>query len=888
MDDELELNIAAPAPPKPRKPPVAAPNAGGAKRAGDTTKPAAAQQTGGAATAAGQQRTQGKGPGGPNKGYGDVGNGSAGRSGGDRPAGGAKGGQRQDGGRDWKQQKTGAGGGKAPGGFKRAGGGKSMDPEDPESLLRPADDDEEGDVMAALGLVASKEAKLRAEMEAVGRAPAAEREGVVDFDDDGEDGPRGKKRRTAGPGSTSGPGGPSTGPGSGGAIKATGRGNFTPGSLTHAAAAANAMAAGADAAAGWAQLGLAGSLVGQLETLGFASPTPIQRKVLPVLLAGRDCLVKAQTGSGKTLCYLLPIINDLQSHQPRISRGEGTHAIVLAPTRELCIQVSDVACALLKRYHWLVAGLLIGGENRAHEKARLRKGVTLLAASPGRLLDHLQSTAAFRTTELRWLVLDEADRLLDLGFEAKLRQIVDQINKRSSGAAPEGRGPGGSSTAAKVPKPTATAKVEEADPEDEDEEGGAQGGRGGRAGPGPGSAAAAGGGAGSGAAGERRQTVLLSATLHKQLGALTELAMRDPAVVGFDVEQTGKGGVRLVDGKPAPSGGAGGGGGEEAMATYTLPSTLRQTWIEVPAKERLVALAALLKSRTARRRVGGTKVVIFVSSCDGVEFLHHVLGDMWEAVAGSRLLPPACRLLKLHGDMLQAQRTETFAGFAKEGDGVLVCTDVAARGLDFPNVTCIIQYDVPGAPAEYVHRVGRSARMGAAGEAVLVLMPHEVPYVNLLRSRGVMLESESLDSLARWLPTPPEDALMSGGAGGKRAAKVARTAAEGAARQLAQHFHRTLSTAVSRDPHAAKLSNDAFRSYVRAYATHSGDIKRVFAVRNLHLGHVAHSFCQLETPTTLGNSGSQMDRKRRKREAAEAAQEQRRKKMKYAARRVTS
>ncbi|GIL86757.1 hypothetical protein Vretifemale_14993, partial [Volvox reticuliferus] len=331
--------------------------------------------------------------------------------------------------------------------FKRSAGGGGTDPDNPEELMRAPEpeEDQEDDLRAVMSLMAQREEALRQEEQQAAaarggkgaRAPAAEREGVVEFDDD-DDGEGGfRKRRRLNGDSGSGGGGSSaaaSGP------RATGRGNYVPGSLVHvgtnAAAAdgsrgANGAGANGSACNQWLELGLAASLGEQLATLGFVSPTPIQRSVLPVLMAGRDALVKAQTGSGKTLSYLLPIINDLQAQQPRITRAEGTFALMLAPTRELCIQVYDVATALLKRYHWLVPGLLIGGENRQHEKARLRKGMAVLVASPGRLLDHLESTAAFKTSNLRWLVLDEADRLLDLGFEAKLRQITEQLCKRA-------------------------------------------------------------------------------------------------------------------------------------------------------------------------------------------------------------------------------------------------------------------------------------------------------------------------------------------------------------------------------------------------------------------------------------------------------------------------
>ncbi|GIL51554.1 hypothetical protein Vafri_7499 [Volvox africanus] len=137
------------------------------------------------------------------------------------------------------------------------------------------------------------------------------------------------------------------------------------------------------------------------------------------------------------------------------------------------------------------------------------------------------------------------------------------------------------------------------------------------------------------------------------------------------------------------------------------------------------------------------------------------------------------------------------------------------------------------------------------------------------------------------MPAPPPDEVRP--VKGKSSnARDSGGASGGAARQLAQQLHRHVSMAVSHDPHAAKLANNAYRSFVRAYATHSGDIKRVFAVRNLHLGHVAHSFCLMETPTRLGSSASAADRKRRKWEAAATQEEERRRKMKRAARRISA
>ncbi|KAF6251247.1 DEAD-domain-containing protein [Scenedesmus sp. NREL 46B-D3] len=593
----------------------------------------------------------------------------------------------------------------------------------------------------------------------------------------------------------------------------------------------------------------------------------VQQRALPVLLAGRDALVRSPTGSGKTLAYLAPMLHSLQARQPRVARAEGTHALILVPTRELAVQVSDVLTALVRRFCWLVAGMLIGGEHRGHEKARLRKGVTLLVATPGRLLDHLQNTTSFRTERLSWLVLDEADRLLDLGFEAKLKAIIDALAARAAAAADN------------TFSPAAT-------------EGQLQ-----------------------------CQTVLLSATLHPGLAGLASLSMRQPVGVGFD--------AKLVDGRlqlqeaagdePGAQKQAGtGGGGAAGQEQFELPQQLQQRYVEVPAKARLVALIGVLRSRLRRSREA--KLVVFFSNCDSVDFHHALLqqpqpgrgqhdGTAAAAAAADgssdeagELLLGTCPVLKLHGDMKQPERTSSLVTFSKAASCVLLCTDVAARGLDFPAVSTIIQYDPSGDPAEYVHRVGRTARMGQQGEALLFLLPSEMPYAQLLQQQGVRLGQEQSGMLLQCLPAlvgkgGPSQAVQQlarkmwkgagggmgsvsdgskDGSGGSAAAAAGLEGLEGlpgvkreqaAAALLLQ---RQLAAMVSRDAELTRMATSAFRSFVRAYTTHPSALKHVFYVKGLHLGHLAASFGLREAPSRIGAAGSAAERKKRKQEGQHA------------------
>ena len=149
--------------------------------------------------------------------------------------------------------------------------------------------------------------------------------------------------------------------------------------------------------------------------VNLTTSTRVQSVAIPLLINQHNMLIKSQTGSGKTLAYLLPILHDIMSIQPQIQRSDGTRALILAPTRELCSQITDILMKLTQACVYIVGGLITGGEKRKSEKARLRKGVVILVSTPGRLLDHLKTTESFVVNQLKWIVLDEADRLLDMG-----------------------------------------------------------------------------------------------------------------------------------------------------------------------------------------------------------------------------------------------------------------------------------------------------------------------------------------------------------------------------------------------------------------------------------------------------------------------------------------
>ena len=267
---------------------------------------------------------------------------------------------------------------------------------------------------------------------------------------------------------------------------------------------------------------------------GFKHPTHVQKLSIPKLMQGKDALIKSETGSGKTLTYLLPIVTRLGEQKTRIQRKQGTRAIILLPTRELCVQIYEVLEQVLKPYHWIIPGQIVGGDKRKAEKARLRKGVNILAATPGRLIDHLKNSEAFKVTSLEYLVLDEADRLLDLGFEPQVTEILQLLKEK-------------------------LCRIE-------------------------------------------RQNILISATLDKNIRLLADKTLKDPVVI--DADETV---ANQTD--------------EKKTKKFTTPQQLAQHFVEVPLKQRFLALYGFLRDQVV---VKGRKVMVFLSCCDSVEY-HHTL-----------------------------------------------------------------------------------------------------------------------------------------------------------------------------------------------------------------------------------------------------------------------
>ncbi|NXS76594.1 DDX31 helicase, partial [Pandion haliaetus] len=402
----------------------------------------------------------------------------------------------------------------------------------------------------------------------------------------------------------------------------------------------------------------------------------VQKQTIPVLLQGKDALVRSQTGSGKTLAYGIPLVQSLQGMESKIQRSDGPYALILVPTRELALQSFDTMQKLLKPFAWIVPGVLMGGEKRKSEKARLRKGINILISTPGRLVDHIKSTECIHFRRTQWLIIDEADRILDLGFEKDVAVILNALNAER----------------------------------------------------------------------ETRQNVLLSATLTEGVTRLADISLNDPISISVadEIQKALQPASQTGRQASIPS-------NHMDQENFAVPEKLKQYVMMVPSKLRLVTLAAFILEKCKFEK--HHKMIIFFSSCEQVEFHYELLlkvlsGGLESEPPEHSSVSSAClQFLRLHGNMEQEERTEVFQEFLKSKTGMLLCTDVAARGLDLPQVTWIVQYNAPASPAEYIHRIGRTARIGCHGNSLLVLAPSEAEYVSLLASHKINVSEIKMEEV---------------------------------------------------------------------------------------------------------------------------------------------
>lgn len=373
-------------------------------------------------------------------------------------------------------------------------------------------------------------------------------------------------------------------------------------------------------------LGLSPEVLKAVEEVGYSTPTPIQEKAIPVVLMGRDVLGCAQTGTGKTAGFTLPMIDILSSGR---ARARMPRSLIIAPTRELAAQVSE-NFELYGKYGKLSMALLIGGSSFVEQEQKLDRGVDVLIATPGRLID-LFERGKILLADVKILVIDEADRMLDMGFMPDVERIVGLLPKI-------------------------------------------------------------------------RQTLFFSATMPPEIRRLADSFLMNPKEISVD---------------------------PPASAAETVTQGLLK--VRGAAKEKRAALRDLIRSEEVK------SALVFCNRKRDVDIVFRSMQRHGFSVAA------------LHGDMAQPVRMETLQTF-KDGEvQFLVCSDVAARGLDIPAVSHVFNFDVPSNPEDYVHRIGRTGRAGRSGKAFTLALPEEGKYLaSVVRMIGKEITKVALEGAESW------------------------------------------------------------------------------------------------------------------------------------------
>lgn len=444
-----------------------------------------------------------------------------------------------------------------------------------------------------------------------------------------------------------------------------------------------------------------------LAEAGFEFCTPVQAATIPLLCSYKDVAVDAATGSGKTLAFVVPLVEILR----RASSAPKPHQImgmIISPTRELSSQIYHVAQPFISTLPDVKSSLLVGGlEVKADVKKIEEEGANLLIGTPGRLYDIMERIDVLDFRNLEILILDEADRLLDMGFQKQISYIISRLPKL-------------------------------------------------------------------------RRTGLFSATQTEAVEELSKAGLRNP--VRVEVRAESKSQHTLAS--------------SQQLASSKTPLGLHLEYLECEADKKPSQLVDLLIKNKSK------KIIIYFMTCACV--------DYWGVVLPRLAVLRSLSLIPLHGRMKQTAREKALASFTSLSSGILLCTDVAARGLDIPGVDCIVQYDPPQDPNVFIHRVGRTARLGRQGSSIVFLSPKEEAYVEFLQIRRVPLQGRKFSDDAS--DVVPE-----------------------------------IQSAAKKDRDVMEKGLRAFVSYIRAYKEHH--CSYIFRWKELEIGKLAMGYGLLQLPS---------------------------------------
>lgn len=552
----------------------------------------------------------------------------------------------------------------------------------------------------------------------------------------------------------------------------------------------------------FADLGLNERLATHLTTgMRYVAPTKVQRAVTPQMLRSQnDYFVKAQTGSGKTLAFSLPILHRLMLEADKITRTSGLFALILTPTRELAMQIYSVLESVLRCHHQIVPGIVVGGEKKKSEKARIRKGVNILVATPGRLADHLENTTSLDVSQVRWFILDEGDRLVELGFQETITKITDHLSRHSKAMDSMHKWPG---------LPT------------------------------------------------RRVNLLCSATMPDDVKKLGSTVLNNPQMISIDREGTNEKFASAPDQlvqkvMVVPP----------KLRLVTLAAVLKLIKPQGETLRTMVFFSCSdsVNFHFDAFARGGYPLRRQVPESEDKD--EETKREAPYAFRAPQINDNTI-VYRLHGSLTQQQRTSTLHQFMDNNGPnkgkhlVLFCTDVASRGLDLPNIAQVVEYDPPFSVDDHLHRIGRSARVGNKGEATLFLLPgEEEAYVE--GKLRVVHPKESNLRIVNY-----EKILQQSFAENDKQDKKDAKSREGKWDIHATTWHLEIERWLLEDSAALEKALNAFISHIRAYATHLSAEKMYFNVKLLHLGHLAKAFGLRETPKKLGKGSGQQNEKKK-------------------------
>ncbi|KAL3944571.1 MAG: hypothetical protein SGBAC_001337 [Bacillariaceae sp.] len=560
----------------------------------------------------------------------------------------------------------------------------------------------------------------------------------------------------------------------------------------------------------------------------LSKPTGIQSKTIQIFQNNpeNNVLVHSETGSGKTLAYLLPILQLLgygefskTGDAKKKARKElGTKCLILCPTRELASQTLQVLEKLCQANFagWIVPGGLLGGDSRNSEKSRIRKGLAIVVATPGRLLDHLQKTQSLLLNlkgKLQWLVLDEADRLLDMGLGDQVRQIVQIVRSNEASKAKTWL-----------------------------------------------------------------RSVLISATVTQSVQELADerILCGDQKwiwVKGGKSKHKEDGGSKGENDNATTTEDGFSASTPRQLAQFhiTVTAKLRLSTLvaflvqRIKKGERVVVFMGTCASVDYHHQLFESSESLWESDSD----------SDFKGLFGSK-----AKVFKLHGSVAHSRRNQTLKNFdAVKSSAILLSTDVSARGLNLKGVDWTVQYDPPCEISDYVHRVGRVARAGKAGHSLLFLLPSERSYLDVLKTMGIddlspLSLSKTLNQAASACKSLSHEGMKNSG-GGSNYGNEKPSSRLG--EYFALEIQRRFEDCVIKDDIEAKkekkekdkkrkrkkenakkegllmeLARDAFVSFLRAYSTKKeAAVRSIFSARALHVGHVARSFALKEPPKSL-------------------------------------